>query len=266
MKSNPWRAPRRKLRAKTDAEYRAVGVRIRMNRALDDTSKVLNMSLMAVALAATMLFSGCKEADVAIDFMVGLSRPQLLASSPASPFWALLPRKHVWEERTPSRYKVSNIEQTMPDPHPEQRYSASDPVRGDPQAVQSGRTNTMGSAAATQDPFPGPQKTSTKEDLSFPRDPFSPPAEELRPEECPPSMPLCKFDRKDLTLRGLIQIGNGQFKGLVEDPDGRGYFVTSGTQIRGATVTQISRKGVTLYLHKSKKIEWMLLEGRQAKD
>jgi hypothetical protein len=53
----------------------------------------------------------------------------------------------------------------------------------------------------------------------------------------------------------LIQVDDGQFKGMVEDPDGRGYFITPGMQISGATVTQVTSKGIILYLHKSKKIE-----------
>jgi hypothetical protein len=39
---------------------------------------------------------------------------------------------------------------------------------------------------------------------------------------------------------------------MVEDPDGRGYFVTPGMQIGNATVTQVTNKGVILHVHKSK--------------
>ena len=38
---------------------------------------------------------------------------------------------------------------------------------------------------------------------------------------------------------------------MVEDPDGRGYFVIAGTQIGGATVTQVGAKGVTLHDHQT---------------
>ena len=69
--------------------------------------------------------------------------------------------------------------------------------------------------------------------------------------ECPPSMPLCRFDRSQLKLVGVIQVSEGEFKGMVEDPDGRGYFVTTGMQIGGATVTQVNDKGITLHLHRT---------------
>ena len=65
-------------------------------------------------------------------------------------------------------------------------------------------------------------------------------------------MPLCRFDRSQLKLVGVIRVSSGQFKGMVEDPDGRGYFVIPGTQIGGATVTQVSAKGMTLHDHLSK--------------
>ena len=65
-------------------------------------------------------------------------------------------------------------------------------------------------------------------------------------------MPLCRFDRSQLKLVGVIQVSEGQFKGLVEDPDGRGYFITSGMQIGGATVTQVTNKGITLHVHRTR--------------
>jgi Tfp pilus assembly protein PilP len=82
------------------------------------------------------------------------------------------------------------------------------------------------------------------------RDPFKAPTEVL-PSECPPSMPLCKFDRSQLKLVGVIRVEDGYFKGMVEDPDGRGYFVTPGMQIGGATVTQVREDGITLHLSKT---------------
>lgn len=82
------------------------------------------------------------------------------------------------------------------------------------------------------------------------RDPFEQPTEIL-PSDCPPSMPLCKFDRSQLKLVGVIQEGEGNYKAMVEDPDGRGYFVTAGMQIGSATVTQVNNKGITLHLHRT---------------
>ncbi len=81
-------------------------------------------------------------------------------------------------------------------------------------------------------------------------------------------MPLCRFDRSQLKLVGIIQVGDGQFKAMVEDPDGRGYFVTSGMQIGGATVIQVSNRGVTLHLHKTQQDVLMPLyrETREASE
>ncbi len=54
----------------------------------------------------------------------------------------------------------------------------------------------------------------------------------------------------------MIQVDQGHFKGMVEDPDGRGYFITPGMQIgsgtASATVMQIIDKGITLHVHRSR--------------
>jgi hypothetical protein len=108
---------------------------------------------------------------------------------------------------------------------------------------------------AVRAPMPGAGKKLLKGEklkVEFERDPFHPPAERILPSECPPSMPLCRFDRSQLKLVGIIRVSSGQFKGMVDDPDGRGYFVIPGTQIGGATVTQVSAKGMTLHDHLSK--------------
>jgi hypothetical protein len=83
------------------------------------------------------------------------------------------------------------------------------------------------------------------------RDPFKAPTEVL-PTECLPSMPLCRFDYSQLKLVGVIQIGGGQLKGMVEDPDGSGYFLVPGMKVGNGTVTQVTRSGVTIHLHKRK--------------
>jgi len=88
---------------------------------------------------------------------------------------------------------------------------------------------------------------------------------EVLPSDCPPSMPLCKFDRSQLKLVGVIQVSEGNYKGMVEDPDGRGYFITTGMQIGGATVTQVTSKGITLHLHKTRTDVTMPLV-REARD
>ena len=99
------------------------------------------------------------------------------------------------------------------------------------------------------------------------RDPFKAPTEIL-PSECPPSMPLCKFDFSQLKLVGVIQVEQGQFKGMVEDPDGRGYFITPGMQIGGATVTQVTNKGIILHVRKTRQDVNMplFLEAKESQD
>jgi hypothetical protein len=84
------------------------------------------------------------------------------------------------------------------------------------------------------------------------REPFVDPTASMLPpdSECPPSMPLCRFDPSQLKLVGVIQV-DGNYKGMVEDPDGRGYYVTVGTQVSGATITQVNNRGMTLHLHRS---------------
>ena len=115
-----------------------------------------------------------------------------------------------------------------------------------------------------------PTEPTTTEPATFTgikRDPFKAPTEIL-PSECPPSMPLCKFDRSQLKLVGVIQVSDGQFKGMVEDPDGRGYFVTPGMQIGGATVTQVTQRGITLHLRKTGQdvVLPLFLESRESRE
>jgi hypothetical protein len=79
-------------------------------------------------------------------------------------------------------------------------------------------------------------------------------------------MPLCKFDHSQLKLVGVIQMPDGNYKGMVEDPDGRGYFINTGMLIGGATVTQVNNRGVVLHVHKTHTDVSMTLsqESRQA--
>jgi Tfp pilus assembly protein PilP len=90
--------------------------------------------------------------------------------------------------------------------------------------------------------------TTTPNQFTFKRDPFVQPTEVL-PTDCPPSMPLCKFDHSQLKVVGLVQIGAGSMKAFVEDPDGRGYVVVAGQMIGQATVTHISSGGIYLKSH-----------------
>lgn len=118
-----------------------------------------------------------------------------------------------------------------------------------PLVTQKGKKQAPGQLSPTA-PAAAEKEEVKRTPFAVERDPFRPPTEIL-PTECPPSMPLCRFDRSQLKLVGVIQVNEGQFKGMVEDPDGRGYFVMTGTQIAGATVTQVSNKGITMHLHKT---------------
>ncbi len=89
---------------------------------------------------------------------------------------------------------------------------------------------------------------STHKIFVIKRDPFQRPTEML-PTECPPSFPLCRLNRSQLKVVGIVQVADGAYKGMVEDPDGRGYFLIAGMQVNGSTVTQVSQKGILLRDH-----------------
>lgn len=97
------------------------------------------------------------------------------------------------------------------------------------------------------------------------RVPLAPPEGEFIPTECPPSEPLCRYQYSQLKLVGVMQVGEGFLKGMVEDPDGRGYFVAPGAQIGGATVTQITSRGMLIHVHKTHQDREVLLY-RSGKD
>lgn len=211
-----------------------------------------SVSRLAAAIALTMMLTGCKEANLAIDFMLGTRSPAIFASHTMSPLSGFLLRKRATEER------IHLVAEAAPKPLGD-RTNHAQPATDEREKKES-RPDSPRNQQVNQ-----PNAMVGRDTLSFPRDPFRAP-EEGRPAECPPSMPLCRFDRSELRLRGLIRVGDGQFKGMVEDPDGRGYFVTPGMQISGATVTQVTSRGITLFMHKSKKIDWMFLEGRDTKE
>ncbi len=97
-------------------------------------------------------------------------------------------------------------------------------------------------SAAGKQSVDGYRDFSVSESFSFLRDPFLAPCLNL----CPTHPHL-----SELKLKGLIRISNGKFKGMFEDPQGRGYFVSEKMEIFGATVTQISDTGVNLRIIKT---------------
>ncbi len=191
------------------------------------------------------MLAGCQEANLAIDFILGRDSASFFAAAPVSPPSIILAARRAPGELAPSAPEA--IAQTE---KPPSEASAAPPSERPPLTMQGKRR-----APGQFPPGVRPEQVEerkAREVFSAERDPFRPPTEIL-PTECPPSMPLCRFDHSQLKLVGVMQVADGQFKAMVEDPDGRGYFVVPGTQIGGATVTQVSTRGITLYVHKTKK-------------
>lgn len=120
--------------------------------------------------------------------------------------------------------------------------------------VLEGKRRAPGQVSATAPPT-GPVAEAPKTEFKVDRDPFKPPSEVQVRTDYLPSTPLARFDYSQLKLVGVIQMAEGQIKGMVEDPDGRGYYVQPGMQIGDganmATVTQITNRGVMLRIHKT---------------
>jgi hypothetical protein len=220
-----------------------------------------------LAIGIISCLSGCQEANMAIDFIVGRQSPVM---SPTPQF-----------ERPPIILAARRTPGESPAPVPTAEAGPTAPATDTPAATGPPAQATAPAAAPAPQQgkrrapgvFPPgvaserPEEKRVRDIFAIERDPFRPPTEIL-PSECPPSMPLCRFDRSQLKLVGIIQVGDGQFKAMVEDPDGRGYFVTSGMQIGGATVIQVSNRGVTLHLHKTQQDVLMPLyrETREASE
>jgi Tfp pilus assembly protein PilP len=190
--------------------------------------------------------AGCEEANLAIDSILGRRSP-VLSAAPQASSQSLVPAIR----RTPGE-KASPV---------------GEPTKTEPAqyATQQGKRRAPGQLSPAMQPLVPTEDKKATEVFQAERNPFKAPTEVL-PSECPPSMPLCRFDRSQLKLVGVIQVSEGEFKGLVEDPDGRGYFITPGMQIGGATVTQVNNKGITLHLHRTRQDVVMPLfrEAREA--
>jgi len=244
----------------------------------------------SLVLGATMvaLLTGCEEANIALDHILGRTSPMLSASGQSSPITIIQAKRTTPGEKqsqeaeakpatpaapetaTPKKRplgeKSGPAAQVKPPDQPAAPPTAPKPAEGVP-GLAEGKRRAPGQSApvvALPPVAPGEPK-SPRELFGIGRDPFRQPTEIL-PTECPPSMPLCRFDPAQLKLVGVIQVEDGQFKGMVEDPDGRGYFITAGMQIGRATVTQINAEGVTLHDHRTRKdVPLRLLrEGRES--
>jgi hypothetical protein len=190
---------------------------------------------VGMALGALAFISGCEEVHLGLDSLLGKTPAMSAAAQSFNPlFMAANKRPGKTDERTKAPRKS----------RPERAAAKKD------LASLKGKRRAPGKLApATLRAIPTKKKRSF---FVVERDPFKAP-EEILPTECPPSMPLCRFDRSQLKLVGVIQVNDGQFKGMVQDPDGRGYFITPGMQIHGSTVTQVSYKGVVLRDHKTQR-------------
>jgi len=208
---------------------------------------------VTLVMGTLVFLTGCEEANIAIDFIIGHHSPALSnASQLGSPPIVLAATRSPGESPPPGPAVTPSVQ---PESRPAPVQVTQEGKRRDPGRFPPGVSSER------------PEEKRVKDMFSVDRDPFRPPTEIL-PTECPPSMPLCRFDRSQLKLVGVIQVGDGQFKAMVEDPDGRGYFVTPGMQIGGATVTQVSNRGVTLYVHKTRQDVVMPLyrESREASE
>jgi hypothetical protein len=196
------------------------------------TSHIKALIFTTLALGAILLMSGCSDLNIAVDQLLGKDAPLLASSAGAGVSdSSLVPLQ---DKRKPIPRRKS--------PRGKQRKQTARKKQ-----QREGKRRAPGALSPAGERMAAREK---QQNFIAPRDPFQKPAEVL-PTECPPSMPLCRFDRSQLKLVGIIQINDGQFKGMVEDPDGRGYFVVPGMQLHGSTVTQISNKGVTLRDHKT---------------
>lgn len=187
--------------------------------------------------------AGCEEANLAIDSILGRRSP-VLSAAPQASSQSLVPAKR----RTPGEKASPVVEPSAP----AEQKPAGEPTKTEPAqyATQQGKRQTPGQLSPSMQLLMPTQEKKAAE-FRAERNPFKAPTEVL-PSECPPSVPLCRFDRSQLKLVGVMQVSEGEFKGLVEDPDGRGYFITPGMQIGGATVTQVTTEGITLHLHRTR--------------
>jgi hypothetical protein len=206
---------------------------------------------MVVALGVVAVLAGCEEANVALDNLLGRQSQEVASGPPqssAAPQGVIPVKKRAVGERAPDAEA-----QPAPGPAPEKptvQPEKRTPPPGKPTVMKEEPKAPTGKRSEPGKLAPPVAKEPTAEDKKMMtytpgRDPFKMPTAVL-PTECPPSMPLCRFDRSQLKLVGVLQVEDGQFKGLVEDPDGRGYFIATGMQIGGAIVTQVTNRGVTL--------------------
>ncbi len=190
--------------------------------------------------------SGCQELNGAVDGILGRQSPVVSSAAHSKPYSVMPAQQRTTADQTPPSAPATPRRPRRPS-----RPGA--PGAAQPVAVKDvppGKQRAPG-ALAPETKAAEAERRSRGGIFIVERDPFKPPTEIL-PSDCPPSRPLCRFERSQLKLVGVMRIGNGQYKGMIEDPDGRGYFVVPGTQIGNATITQVTNKTVVLHDHRSR--------------
>jgi hypothetical protein len=213
---------------------------------------VSNACRFGIALSMVVTLVGCEEANVALDNLIG-RKPVVVTDSQSLSAVSVVPAK----KRTPGELPAAPTPQAEPGAKPKPQDTGSAQQKAEPAEQQPMAGKKRKAGALAPPPPTAPSAVAKVDEMPPPppippvkRDPFKAPTEIL-PTECPPSMPLCRFDRSQLKLVGVIQVEDGNFKALVEDPDGRGYFISSGMQIGNATVTQVTNRGMTLRVAKT---------------
>jgi Tfp pilus assembly protein PilP len=252
-----------------------------------NTFSSISICSLCLAMGILALLTGCQEVNTAIDSILGKRSPVLSAAPGSSPL-SLVPAKKrpagelppvPTTEVTPDKeQKATEVPKpAQPKMRPPKPTADKKPVKAEkpaapktvPLYAAKGKRRAPGALAPRpkQEAVPVTPLEAPSTSFQVRRDPFKAPTEIL-PSECPPSMPLCRFDFSQLKLVGVIQVEHGQFKGMVEDPDGRGYFITPGMQIGGATVTQVTNKGIMLHVRKTRQDRLMplFLEARESQE
>ncbi|MCA1961855.1 MAG: pilus assembly protein PilP [Desulfomonile sp.] len=253
------------------------------------------IGVACVVLGFLALAAGCSELHTTVDAILGKQPPILLAQSTepqtAVPGKVRMPprpepaaqeekAKAQTEQQSPTAVKLPEAApktqaqppaaptppevvpqaQTQPPSAPKApaavTQAPTSPTTEEGQILAlEGKRRAPGQPSPTAPPT-GPAAEPPKTEFRADRDPFRPPSEVQVRTDYLPSTPLARFDYSQLKLVGIIQMSEGQIKGMVEDPDGRGYYVQPGMQIGDgpnmATVTQITNRSVVLRVHKTK--------------
>jgi len=212
--------------------------------------------ILGIIMAPLVMLTGCQELQTTVDSLLG---KDAMASSPGPGGPAL--KLMLAQQQSPPAGARKPPGTTAPSApgrpvapaakrQPGTATTKPDADAAQKAEIRQGKKTRPGRYAPAAGPTEAREMIAEIPEFRGRVNPFDAPTELGPPSDCPPSRPLCRFDRSQLKLVGVIQMGDGQLKGLVEDPGGRGYFVVAGMQIGTATVTQITYSGITLQEHK----------------